>query len=85
MAFFLIAIPASAHADQAASSQCRGTLDPEATLIYDKTLPLVTPKAVLKDVVRSQTRALVSDGKVTMASARKSAEAAGECLKLIQQ
>ena len=81
MAFFLIAIPASAHADQAASSQCRGTLDPEATLIYDKTLPLVTPKAVLKDVVRSQTRALVSDGKVTMASARKSAEAAGECLQ----
>ena len=81
----LIALaPCSALADQAAATQCRGKLNPEATMIYDTSLPLVTPKAVLRDVVRDQTRTLVGDGKVSMASARTNAESAGECLKLLQ-
>jgi hypothetical protein len=79
----LIALaPASVLADEAAAAKCRGALNKDAGLIYDKSLPLATPEANLRDVVTEQTRALAGAGTISMGSARSNAEAAGECLKL---
>ena len=81
---FLIALaPAMALADQTSSTQCRGKLNANGKLIYDKSLPLATPDANLRDVVTEQTRALVEAGTIPMFSARSNAEAAGKCLKLL--
>ena len=79
----LIALaPAAVMADQAAATKCRGKLNKDAGLIYDKSLPLATPDANLRDVVTEQTRALVGANTIPMDTARTNAEAAGECLKL---
>ena len=82
----LIALaPAAVMADQAASTKCRGKLNKEAGMIYDKSLPLATPDANLRDVVTEQTRALVGANAIPMDTARPNAEAAGECLKLLRK
>lgn len=81
---FLIALaPAMALADQAASTKCRGKLNADGKLIYDKSLPLAKPDANLRDVVTEQTRALAAAGTIQL-PARENAEAAGECLKLLR-
>ena len=73
--------PAVAFADPAAAARCRAGLNAEATLIYDKVLPLVTPTTVLRDMLKDQTRSMVMAGSVDMGTARASATAAGECLR----
>jgi hypothetical protein len=80
----LIALaPAMALADQAASTKCRGKLNADGKLIYDKSLPLATPQANLRDVLTEQTRALAEAGSIQL-PARENAEAAGACLKLLR-
>lgn len=82
----LIALaPATTLADQAAATKCRGKLNADGKTIYDKSLPLATPDANLRDVVTEQTRALVQAGTISMDTARPNAEAAGECLKLLRK
>jgi hypothetical protein len=68
-----------------AAPQCRAGLAPEAQLIYDTAFPLVTPTAVIRDVLKSQTRSLVLAGKVKRATARDNAKAAGQCFRLLRQ
>lgn len=81
---FLIALaPAVTLADQAAATKCRGKLNADGQLIYDKSLPLATPDANLRDVVTDQTRALAAAGSIQL-PARSNAEAAGKCLKLLR-
>ena len=77
--------PAIAFADAAAAAKCRSGLNAEATLIYDKVLPLVTPATVLRDMLKEQTRSMVMAGSVDMGTARDSATAAGECLRDLRQ
>jgi hypothetical protein len=78
-------IPLSAMADQAAATKCRASLPDEPKLIYDKSAPLVTPSTDLKGVLRSQTRALVLAGKVSLSTAPDSAREAAQCLELLQK
>ena len=85
IAAILLLAPLQAFADPAAAAKCRAGLDPEAQLIYDTTLPLVTPTAVIRDLLKQQTRSLVIAGKVKRATARDSAKAAGECFRLLRQ
>jgi hypothetical protein len=77
--------PAVAVANSAAAAQCRLVLAPEAALIYDTVLPIVTPTTVIRDVMPEQVRALVIAGRVNESTARESAEAAGECLRVLRQ
>jgi hypothetical protein len=85
IATLLLLVPLQAFADSAAAVKCRAGLDPEAQLIYDTVLPLVTPTTVIRDVIKQQTRSLVFAGKVKRATARDSAEAAGECFRMLRQ
>jgi hypothetical protein len=79
------AFSGGALADQDAATRCRAGLNPEATLIYDETLPLVTPSTVIRDALTSETRSLVMAGSVSMGTARDNAEAAGECFRALRQ
>jgi hypothetical protein len=85
IAAMLLVVPLQAFADSAAAAKCRANLDPQARLIYDKVLPLVTPTTVLRDVIKQQTRSLVIAGKVERSTARDSAQAAGQCLLMLRQ
>jgi hypothetical protein len=85
IAALLLVAPLQAFADSAAAVKCRAGLDPEAQLIYDRVLPLVTPTTVIRDVIKQQTRSLVIAGKVKRATARDSAKAAGECFRVLRQ
>jgi hypothetical protein len=84
MALLLVA-PSAASANQAAADACRAGLAPEAKLIYDTVFPLVQPTTEIRNVIKRQTRSLVSAGKVRRATARESAEAAGHCFRLLRQ
>ena len=72
---------AGAQADSTAMTACAAKLTPDAKVIFDKTLPQVTPSANLRDLLTSNTRSLVMAGTVKYASARASATAAGHCLQ----
>ncbi|HEY2105779.1 MAG TPA: hypothetical protein VGH29_08335 [Candidatus Binataceae bacterium] len=85
IAAILLVAPLQAFADQAAAAKCQAGLDPEAKLIYDTVYPLVTPTTVIRDVIKQQTRSLVFAGKVKRATARDSAQAAGECFRQLRQ
>jgi len=85
IAALLLVAPLQAFADPAAAAKCQAGLAPDAKLIYDTVLPLVTPTTVIRDVIKQQTRSLVLAGKVKHATARDSAKAAGECFRLLRQ
>ena len=85
LAAILLVAPLRASADPAAAAKCRAGLAPEPKLIYDSVFPLVTPTTVIRDVIKQQTRSLVFAGKVKRATARDSAEAAGECFRILRQ
>ena len=85
IAAILLTMPMQAMADAAAAAKCRAKLDPEAQLIYDTVAPLVTPTTVIRDVLKQQTRSLVIAGKVSRATARDSATAAGQCFRAARQ
>ena len=85
IAAMFVTLPHAAFADAAAAAKCQAGLPPEARLIYDSTYPLVTPNTVIRDVIKQQTRSLVMAGKVKRSTARDSAEAAGECFRLLRQ
>lgn len=79
---FVAFASAEARADTAAMTACAAKLTPDAKVIFDKTLPQVTPASNLRDLLSSSTRSLVMSGTVKRASARQSATAAGHCLQL---
>ena len=81
----LLVGPVQAFADPAAAVKCRGSLAPEAGLVYDTVLPLVTPTTIIRDVLKKKTRSLVFAGKVQRGTARDSAKAAGGCFRLLRQ
>jgi hypothetical protein len=75
----LSAVPASAN--RAAADACAAKLPANAKLIYAAAIGGVTPSAKLEDLIRSKTRSLVMNGKISRGDARPAAEAAGACLK----
>ena len=82
-ALFAVTVPFAAIADEAGAQACASKLEPESKLIYDQTSANLSPQSQLKDVIEHETRALVHDGKVSMWSARSSAESAYTCLDML--
>ena len=85
IAAMVLAAPLYALADPAAAMKCRANLSPDAQMIYDRVLPLVTPDTNIRDVIKQQTRSLVFSGKLKRSTARANAEAAGECFRLLRE
>lgn len=86
---FLVAVAASslvtpALADRAAADACASKLPANAKMIYAASIGGVKPGADVKDVVRTKTRSLVMDGKITRDQAMGAAQAAGACLQQAQ-
>jgi hypothetical protein len=81
LALLVALAPAGAHADSAAMTACAAKLTPDAKIIFDKTLPQVTPSSNLRDLLTSNTRSLAMAGTVKFSDARQSATAAGHCLQ----
>ena len=73
----------AAHADSAAASACAARLPPDARVIYNATLPKVTPGTNLRDLLTTNARSLALSGTIDRGNARQSATAAGECLQRI--
>jgi hypothetical protein len=72
-----------AASGKAAGDACAQKLPPESRMIYDATVKNLGNAASIKDVVTTQTRALVMQGKVQRSSAKSSAEATAPCLELV--
>ena len=70
-----------AYADSNAANACAAKLPRDAKLIYDATLPQLTPGANLRDLVANNTRRLARAGTIDRNSARNSAMSAGSCLR----
>jgi hypothetical protein len=71
-----------ARADAASAQKCAAGLPKDGQAIFQATLPQVQPGADLRDVVTASTRSLVESGQIDRGSARQSAVAAAQCLRL---
>ena len=72
----------AAHADTDAANACATKLSPDAKTIFDATLPQVVPGANLRSLLTASTRKLAYAGAIDVGSARASATAASQCLRL---
>jgi hypothetical protein len=81
-AFAVLINPASA--DQKKASACAANLPQGARTVFDAAAKEAVTAADLRALIESKTRSLVMSGGLARADARSSAEAAGECLKLIR-
>jgi len=71
-----------AWADAAAAQKCATTLPKDGRAIFQATLPQVQPGTDLREVVTASTRTLVQSGQIDRGTARDSAMAAAQCLRL---
>ena len=76
----IFAVAAPAHADPA--GVCAAQLPKDAKVIFDTTLPKVSPAADLRSIVTANTRSLAMSGQINPDVARESAMAAAKCLRL---
>ena len=85
-ALALLAVTAApAFAGAAEATKCAAGLDANGQTIFNATLPQVTPTSDLRTLLTTTTMSLVMGGKVPMSSAKTSATAAAQCLKLAQK
>jgi hypothetical protein len=82
LATFLVSIPTLVLADHASADRCAAGLAPEPRLIYDRVMPQLKPNSAVRDVVTATVRGMVIEGAIPQATARASAMAAGQCIKL---
>jgi hypothetical protein len=71
-----------AWADAAAAQKCAAALPKDGQAIFQATLPQVRPGTDLRSVVTASTRSLVQSGQIDQGTARDSAMAAAQCLRL---
>jgi len=74
--------PDAARADTDSANACATKLSPDAKAIFDATLPQVVPGANLRSLLTASTRKLAFSGAIDVGSARTSATAASQCLRL---
>lgn len=74
--------PAAARADTDSANACAAQLSPDARSIFDATLPHVHPGADMRSLLTTSTRRLAFSGTIDLGSARESATAAAQCLRL---
>jgi hypothetical protein len=84
IALALASLSTPSRADRAAADACAAKLPAESKLIYAATIGSVVPDANLREVVRSKTRGLVMEGRLSRNQAQSAAEAAGACLRQAQ-
>jgi hypothetical protein len=82
-ALLTLAISSRGYADTAAANSCAAKLPKDAKTIFDTTLPKVTPGADLRELLTTNTRSLAISGAVARSTARDSATAAAQCLRLV--
>ena len=68
-------------ADQAAAQACSANLSKDASTIYAKVAPTVTPKTDLRDALTAVVRPMVMNGSMSREAGRAAAEQAGACLE----
>ena|SRR5215469_8570750 len=74
--------PTAARADTESANACATKLSPDAKSIFDATLPHVRPGADMRSLLTTSTRRLAFSGAIDLGSARASATAAAQCLRL---
>jgi hypothetical protein len=62
------------------AAPCSSALSVNARLVYDASLPALTPGTTVRDAVTAKTKELVMEGKLTQSDARPAAQEAGRCL-----
>jgi hypothetical protein len=72
----------TARADAASAQKCAAGLPKDGQAIFQATLPQVQPGTDLREAVTASTRALVQSGQIDRGTARQSATAAAQCLRL---
>jgi hypothetical protein len=82
LALLATVLAPAAHADTDAANACAAKLSPDAKAIFDATLPQVVPGANLRSLLTANTRKLAFAGAIEVGSARASATAASQCLRL---
>jgi len=80
----LFALPAAAEAGRQEADACAKGLSSESQMVYGAAVDRVGPGIDNRELVRSLTQQLVSEGKVSRAAARPAAEAAGKCLVMMK-
>ena len=81
----LVTSPVTVLADQKSADACAAKLPKEPAAIYSEVVAQIAPGANVRDIVVSVTRGMVMAGRLSRASARPAAEAAGTCLELIRR
>jgi hypothetical protein len=79
MALLLTSSPA--WADRKVADACAASLSPESKAVYDAVVAQVKPGADNKAIAESVVKGMVADGKLSLFSAKSTAEPAGECIK----
>ncbi len=74
-----------AYADRKAADACAAGLPAVSREIYDQAVDKVQPGADNKAVVKQIAEDMVGAGKLSLLSAKSSAQAAGGCLKMLAQ
>jgi len=85
LAAAVICLPAAALAGKAEGDACAAGLSAPSQKIYQAVAPDVTPTSDLRSLVKSKVRSMVIGGEIKRGDARANAEAAGPCLKALQQ
>lgn len=84
VALAVVITPGAAWADQAAAERCATGIAPVGKQMFQAALPKVLAGSPPRDALTGAARELVMSGKVTRDVARLSAEAAGDCIKLLK-
>lgn len=83
LAFALMFLSSPAFADRQSADACSAGLSPDAKSIYDAAVGKVHRGGDNRAVVTEITESMVSSGQLSMFSAKKTAQAAGTCLKML--
>lgn len=81
----LVLLPVAALADQQAADHCAAKLQAGPAAIYSATMAKIAPGSNIRDIVKSVTRGMVMSGDLGRNDAKPAAEAAGSCLRLLNQ
>jgi hypothetical protein len=73
-----------AWADQTAAEHCATGLAPVGKTMFEIALPKVLTGSTPRDALTGTARDMVMSGKITRDTAKTSAEAAAECLKVLK-
>ena len=84
LALGLSLIASPALADRKAADACAAGLPADSAAIYNAAVGQVGPGEDNKAIVKGITQDMVSAGKLSMLTAKGAAQAAGQCLKKLQ-